>query len=126
MFTGTIRENMQLVMPNVNDAQFDYALKLAQAEFVHSLSSGKDTMLRENNTGLSKGQIQRLAIARAVLMDRRILLLDECSSALDAQTERDLWKMLSKYFPQVLLVTHRPEMLEDVKDVTYVEMGDFE
>ena len=125
LFTGTIRENMTLAVPSATDAQVAQALEVAQAGYVGSLTAGQDTLLWENNTGLSKGQIQRLAVARAVLMDRQVLLLDECTSALDAQTEKDLWQALEKLGKQALLVTHRPEMLEGVQDISYVEMGDF-
>ena len=122
LFSGTILENFQLVKPDVTEADCRAALEIAQAGFVWELSAGLQTQIRENNTGLSKGQLQRLAIARAILMDRPILMLDECTSALDAQTEEQLVKALSKLDKQAILVTHRPNALKDQEKVTFVEM----
>ena len=121
LFSGTIAENLGLV------CEADYetvakALKIAQAEFVWELTAGVNTQIRENNTGLSKGQLQRLAIARAILMDRPILLLDECTSALDGQTEENLLKALHRQEKQAILVTHRPEALHDLELIVPVSM----
>lgn len=122
LFSGTIMENFQLVDPAATEETCKQALEIAQAEFVWELSSGLQTQIRENNTGLSKGQLQRLAIARAILMDRPVLLLDECTSALDAQTEEKLVKALSALNKQAILVTHRPDALKDQERITFVEM----
>ena len=109
LFSGTIFENLQLVAPDAGLEQIRKALHIAGADFVWELSEDVNTQVRENNTGLSKGQIQRLAIARAVLMERPIFLLDECTSALDAGTEDAVLRNLSEYGKQAVLVTHRPE-----------------
>jgi len=122
LFSGTILENFQLVDPDADENSCRKALETAQADFVWEMSTGVHTMIRENNTGLSKGQLQRLAIARAVLMDRPILLLDECTSALDAQTESGLLDALTALGKQAILVTHRPEALQDREKITFVEM----
>jgi len=122
LFSGTIMENFQLVDPAATEETCKQALEIAQAEFVWELSSGLQTQIRENNTGLSKGQLQRLAIARAILMDRPVFLLDECTSALDAQTEEKLVKALSALNKQAILVTHRPDALKDQERITFVEM----
>ena len=98
------------------------ALKTAQADFVWDLTAGEKTLVRENNTGLSKGQLQRLAIARAILMDRPVLLLDECTSALDAQTEKAVLQGLHKLGKQAILVTHRPDALSDLPDIQNIPM----
>ena len=81
-----------------------------------------EAVVRENNTGLSKGQLQRLAIARAVLMERPVLLLDECTSALDAGTEEAVLRNLHALGKQAILVTHRPEAVEKLANVTQVTM----
>jgi len=121
LFSGTIRENLDLVA--TADAQKQSAaLDVAQARFVHDLSAGLDTQVGENNTGLSKGQLQRLAIARAILMERQILLLDECTSALDAQTEAAVLKGLYEMGKQAILVTHRPDALEQLPAITGVSL----
>ena len=121
LFSGTIRENLELVS-QADSQKLTAALETAQAHFVRELSAGMETQVGENNTGLSKGQLQRLAIARAILMERQILLLDECTSALDAQTEANLLKSLYEMGKQAILVTHRPEALEQLPAITGVSM----
>jgi len=122
LFSGTILENFQLVAPDAEEETCRRPLEIAQAAFVWELTGGLQTLVRENNTGLSKGQLQRLAIARAVLMERPILLLDECTSALDAQTEEKLITALAALDQQAILVTHRPDALKDREKITFVEM----
>ena len=122
LFSGTVLENLQLVAPDATEQTRRNALELAQAEFVYDMTGEENTALRENNTGLSKGQIQRLAIARAILMERPILLLDECTSALDASTEQAVLRNLHNLGKSAILVTHRPEALEDLSGITAVSM----
>lgn len=122
LFSGTILENMQLVAPDATAEDVHRALAVAQADFVWSTAAGEQTQVRENNTGLSKGQIQRLAIARAVLMNRPIFLLDECTSALDAHTEEEVLRNLSVVNDQAILVTHRPEALERIDGLNRISM----
>ena len=100
------------------------ALSLAQADFIWDMTAGEDTPIRENNTGLSKGQLQRIAIARAILMERPILLLDECTSALDAQTEENVLKALYTLGKQAVLVTHRSEVMEKLPSIARIEMSE--
>ena len=121
LFSGSIRENLDLVSHAENQKQME-ALSVAQANFVQELAAGLDTQVGENNTGLSKGQLQRLAIARAILMERQILLLDECTSALDAQTEAAVLKGLYAMGKQAILVTHRPDALEQLPSITGVSI----
>ena len=123
LFSGTVQENLLLVAPDADEAKRRRALKLAQAEFVWDMSCEENTALRENNTGLSKGQIQRLAIARALLMERPVLLLDECTSALDAATENAVLRNLRNTGKRAIVVTHRPEVLDDLQGITHVSMG---
>ena len=122
LFSGTVLENLLLVAPEAEETVRHEALRLACAEFVYEMAEVENTVLRENNTGLSKGQIQRLAIARAILMDRPILLLDECTSALDAQTEQTVLHNLHSLGKGTILVTHRPEALESLEDITAISM----
>lgn len=122
LFSGTVLENLLLVAPEAEESARHRALQLACAEFVYEMSEVENTILRENNTGLSKGQIQRLAIARAILMDRPILLLDECTSALDAQTEQTVLHNLHNLGKGTILVTHRPEALESLDGITAISM----
>jgi len=122
LFSGTILENMQLISPDLDDAMLRDALSVAQADFVWELSDREQTQVRENNAGLSKGQLQRLAIARAVLMRSSVYLLDECTSALDAQTEAAVLRGLRSRASRAILVTHRPEALEGLDGITPVTM----
>lgn len=122
LFSGTILENLQLVAPDLDKMRMRQALSAAQADFVWELSDREQTQVRENNGGLSKGQLQRLAIARAMLMDRSVFLLDECTSALDAQTERAVLHALHAAGKQAVLVTHRPEAVAALENVTFVDM----
>ena len=122
LLSGTIEDNLLLVAPDAAEKVRSDALSIAQADFVWGLSAGEQTPVRENNAGLSKGQLQRLAVARAILMDRPILLLDECTSALDAQTEEALLAALYAMGKKAILVTHRPEAVKPFPQVKMVPM----
>jgi ATP-binding cassette subfamily B protein len=112
---GSIREIVSFAAPEkVNDeGKLQRALTIAcAADFVSRLEHGIDTELGERGTGLSEGQMQRLAIARAIFADNPILLLDEATSALDGQTERQLLQNIRSLTDKtVVIVTHRPAAL---------------
>ena len=116
LMSGTIREIVSFAdrgrMADTNAVQ--NALRIACAEeFVAALPDGIETELGEHGHGLSEGQMQRLAIARALFADCPILLLDEATSALDAETEQRLLHNLREMTAHtVLIVTHRPAALE--------------
>ena len=116
LLSGTLREAVAMADGDAADdaARLDRALRIACAdEFVNELENGVDTLLGERGTGLSEGQMQRIAIARAVFSSSPILLLDEATSALDAPTERRLLENLKSMTNKtVLIVTHRPAALE--------------
>ena len=97
-----------------NDERIHQALRKACADdFVAELDGGIDTLLGERGTGLSEGQMQRIAIARAIYSESPILLLDEATSALDADTEKMLLQNLRNMTDKtVVIVTHRPAALE--------------
>ncbi|MBR2716435.1 MAG: ABC transporter ATP-binding protein [Oscillospiraceae bacterium] len=115
LMSGTIREVVRFAEPTADGdgERLARALKIACAEeFVSELENGVDTLLGERGTGLSEGQMQRLAIARAVFSGSPILLLDEATSALDAETERLLLQNLRGMTDKtVIIVTHRPAAL---------------
>lgn len=93
--------------------RLDNAIHLACADFVYELPQKLDTLLGEKGAGLSEGQMQRLAIARALYADCPVLIMDEATSALDARTETELLDNLRKLKDKtILLVTHRPKALE--------------
>ena len=114
LMSGTIREVVGFAEPGVRDEErLNRALRIACAhDFVSELEQGADTLLGERGTGLSEGQMQRIAIARAIYSDRPILLLDEATSALDAETEKKLLENLRSMTDKtVVIVTHRPAAL---------------
>ncbi len=116
LMQGTVREVVSFSAPELaqDEERIARALRLACAEeFVAELEQGVDTPLGERGAGLSEGQMQRLAIARAVFSGSPILLLDEATSALDADTERRLLQNLRAMTDKtVVIVTHRPAALE--------------
>jgi len=114
LISGTIRSNLLMGKPDATDAEMLEALHLAAANFVASLPQGLDTPCQEMGGGLSEGQAQRIAIARAMLKPAPFLLLDEATSALDSETEkRVIQNIIEKYRGRtIVVVTHRPEVLK--------------
>jgi ABC-type bacteriocin/lantibiotic exporter with double-glycine peptidase domain len=114
LFSGTIRENLLMGNPAATDAQLCDALFTAAADFVFDLPSGIETQCFESGAGLSEGQAQRIAIARALLRPGSILLLDEFSSALDAETETLLLERLTTRLPShtMIFITHRDKIID--------------
>lgn len=109
VLSGTISENIKFGNPDVLDIAMKKAAEIACLdEFIDSLPDGYNTKLGERGLGLSEGQIQRIAIARAILSDAPILLLDECTSALDEATEHKLLKNIADLSDKtVLFISHR-------------------
>lgn len=109
IFSGTIKENLTFFNPNVSGEQIESALDVSCAkEFINELENGLNTNIGEKGIGLSEGQIQRLAVARAILANRKIVLLDEATSALDQDTEIKLLNNLKKLNDVTcIIVTHK-------------------
>ena len=116
LMSGTVREIVAFAEKAgmQDDARISQALKIACADaFVSELENGIDTLLGEYGTGLSEGEMQRIAIARAIYSGSPVLLLDEATSALDAETEKKLLQNLRSMTDKtVVIVTHRPAALE--------------
>ena len=114
LFGWTVRDNIALAHPSVSDAAVRDAIETAQAdEFVDAMPDGDQTRLGERGSGVSGGQRQRLAIARALLADRPILVLDEAVSNLDAESERAFEDALAQVAGQrtTLVIAHRPSTI---------------
>ena len=114
LMSGTIRYNLQLAKPEATDDELRQVLHTACADFVFDLPDGIRTELGERGSGLSEGQAQRIAIARGLLNGGDILLLDEISSSLDEETERELYRRIFTAYPDktMIFITHRTTVCE--------------
>lgn len=130
LFSGTLRWNLQMGNPEAKDDEMWEALKLSCASFVHSLPEGLDTRIGEGGAGLSEGQAQRIAIARALLRQGSILLLDEATSALDSATEETLLNNLIEHHkhkpirPTLIFITHRPAVVDYCEQVITIQKSE--
>jgi ATP-binding cassette subfamily B protein len=128
LFSGTIYENLTFFCDETDgdtlQEKVKAALQTACADFVWDLPQGLQTPLGEKGVGLSEGQTQRLAVARAILSNRPVLLLDEATSALDSETEQKLLQNIKALNDKTcLIVTHRPAALEIADSILSVENG---
>lgn len=113
LMSGTIRDNLLLGDPHASEADMWNVLNRSCADFVRTLPLGLDTKCGEQGGGLSEGQAQRIAIARALLRNGSIMIFDEATSALDADTEcRLLESLLHDNRHTVIFITHRPAVLK--------------
>lgn len=114
LFSGTLKNNLTFIAADVTDEQIENALKISCAEeFVKELPEGLNTVVGEKGVGLSEGQIQRIAIARALLCSAPIILLDEATSALDEETELKLLDNLKTLDGVTLvIISHKKAALD--------------
>ncbi|WP_297901644.1 ABC transporter ATP-binding protein [uncultured Parabacteroides sp.] len=119
LWSGTIRENLLLGNPDATEKDMYWALKTAVAEFVFELPEGLETLCAEQGGGLSEGQAQRIAIARALLRKGSIYLFDELSSSLDEKTEESLIQNIITNLPgsTMLFITHRRRIADYCDDM---------
>ncbi len=105
LFSGTLRDNVTFIAGDASEEDIARALKISQSDgFIAELPDGLDTIVGEKGVGLSEGQIQRIAIARAVLSDAPIILLDEATSALDEETEKVVLSRLKELENRTLII----------------------
>ena len=126
LLSGTIADNLRMVKPDASDTQLQAALEAACAwDFVSAMDGGLDASVGEHGHGLSEGQAQRIAIARALLRDAPVLLLDEATSALDVATERTILRNLAARYPHktCIVTTHRPTVISLCRRVYQVSSG---
>lgn len=126
LFSGTIEENLRYGNPDADDTDLKSALKDAcLLDFVEKLKEGVKTKLGERGVGISEGQAQRIAIARAFLRKRPVLILDEATSSLDPETEIMVLKSIYQlsYKPTCIIITHRPSALSMCNRIIKLEKG---
>ena len=123
LLSGTIRSNLLLASPSATEEAMRTALETAMASFVYDLPAGLDTPCGETGSGLSEGQAQRIAIARALLRPGGVLILDESTSALDPETEKGLLDNLSSLYKgrkTILFISHREAVLRFADQVVTI------
>ena len=126
LFSGSIRENIAYANPKATDAEIEKAAKIANAyEFISKLENGFDTEIGERGIKLSGGQKQRIAIARAVLKDAPILILDEATSSLDSRAEHEVQTALDRLMKgrSVLIIAHRLSTIAGVDTIVTLKNG---
>lgn len=128
LFSGTLRENLTMFTDSASDEEILQAARLACLDrFLAELSDGLDTVIGERGIGLSEGQAQRVAVTRALLSRAPILLLDECTSALDEKTETELLRNIASLRGKTcLIVTHRRAALEICNSRIHIGAGKVE
>jgi ATP-binding cassette subfamily B protein len=126
LFTDTVRENIRFARPDARDEEVERAAELAgAAEFIADLPDEYDTVLGERGFSLSGGQRQRIAIARAILADPAVLVLDDATSAVDATKEHEIRAALTKVMTgrTTLVIAHRPATIALADRVALLESG---
>ncbi|MDQ2087367.1 ABC transporter ATP-binding protein [Herbivorax sp. ANBcel31] len=126
VFFGTIRDNISFFKSNITDEEIMKAAKISCAnEFIDQLPLKLDTVIGENDQGLSEGQVQRIAIARAILTNAPLVLLDEATSALDEITEKKILSNLKKITKRTFIfVTHKKTLNSLYNNVIYIKEGE--
>jgi ATP-binding cassette subfamily B multidrug efflux pump len=128
LFSGTVRDNVAFGRPDATDEEVVAAAEAAQAaEFIMGLSDGYDTVIGERGIGLSGGQRQRIAIARALLIDPRLLILDDSTSAVDAETEAAIQETLDRLMREkhrtVFVIAQRVSTVRDADLILVLDEG---
>jgi ABC-type multidrug transport system fused ATPase/permease subunit len=126
LFGGTIRENIAYGMPTASEAEIMEAARKANAlEFINKLSEGLNTIVGDRGIRLSGGQKQRVAIARAILKDPKILILDEATSSLDAESESLVQDALNTLMEgrTSIIIAHRLATIVDVDCIFVIHEG---
>lgn len=126
LFSNTIAANIAYYNPDATDEEIIACGETAQvSEFADAMPDGYHTVIGEKGFGLSGGQKQRVAIARALLKNAPVTILDDCTSALDIETESKIFKSLDKYFQgkTLLMATHRAMALRDFDEIIFMDAG---
>jgi ATP-binding cassette subfamily C protein len=123
LFHSSIRANLLWALPTASEAQLTQALEAASAQFVYDQPQGLDTVVGDRGIMLSHGQRQRLALARALLLQPALLILDEATNSLDSENEENILKAVRALGVTTLLISHRPSALRFADHVYQLEAG---
>ena len=126
LFSGTIKENLRWGNPNATDEEMIHACKIAQADsFISAFPDGYDTYIEQGGTNVSGGQKQRLCIARALLKNPKILILDDSTSAVDTATDAQIQKGFAEYIPGTtkLIIAQRISSVEHADKIIVIDNG---
>jgi ATP-binding cassette subfamily B protein len=126
LFSGTIAENLRWGNPEASEAELQQACVLAQADgFIRSFPQGYETRIEQGGTNVSGGQKQRLCIARALLKQPRILILDDSTSAVDTNTDAKIRKALKEYLPETtkIIIAQRVASVMDADRIVLMDKG---
>jgi len=126
LFSGTIKENLRWGNPDATDEEMIHACKIAQADsFISAFPEGYDTYIEQGGTNVSGGQKQRLCIARALLKNPKILILDDSTSAVDTATDAQIQKGFAEYIPGTtkLIIAQRISSVEHADKIIVIDNG---
>ena len=126
LFSGTIRENLRWGNENATEEEMQEACRLACAdEFISAMPKGYDTHIEQGGTNVSGGQKQRLCIARALLKNPKILILDDSTSAVDTKTDALIQKAFAEYLPQTtkIIIAQRISSVQHADQIIVLDDG---
>ncbi len=126
LFSDTVRNNIIFGREEISESVLEWAVDVAQLKNeIANFPKGLDTEIGTRGMSISGGQKQRLALARALVGKPKLLILDDCTSALDSRTESTLWERLHEVLPDMtaILITHRPDTLERADNIYVLENG---
>jgi ATP-binding cassette subfamily C protein CydC len=126
IFNASVRDNLLIARPEATDSELTAACRLAHIQdTIAGLPDGLETYLGDQGQRLSGGERQRIALARAILRDAPILILDEATASLDALTEQAVWQSLTSVMDQrtTLVITHRLVGLETMDEILVLQAG---
>ena len=129
LFSGTIKENLRWGNENATDEEIEYVCKLAQAdEFINTFPDKYDTYIEQGGTNVSGGQKQRLCIARALLKNPKILILDDSTSAVDTKTDAFIRKGFKEFIPETtkIIIAQRIASVQDADMIIVMDNGHIE
>ena len=129
LFSGTIKENLRWGNENATDEEIEYVCKLAQAdEFINTFTDKYDTYIEQGGTNVSGGQKQRLCIARALLKNPKILILDDSTSAVDTKTDAFIRKGFKEFIPETtkIIIAQRVSSVQDADLIIVMDNGHIE